>query len=116
MDRTKIEPERIRLRRLSTPDLTPAETRAIRSIMSAAFGSDPEERFGDDDWEHATGGVHFVLELDGEIVAHGAVVERTIRVGGRPLRTGYVEAVATAPAHQGAGLGSIVMGDVTAWI
>jgi aminoglycoside 2'-N-acetyltransferase I len=57
-----------------------------------------------------------VLELDGEIVAHASVVEREMHVDGRPLRTGYVEAVATAPDWQGRGLGSIVMGDVTSYV
>ena len=57
-----------------------------------------------------------MLELDGEIVAHASVVERELQVDGRPLRTGYVEAVATAPAQQGRGLGSTVMDDVTSYI
>jgi aminoglycoside 2'-N-acetyltransferase I len=60
------------------------------------------------------GGVHFVLDIDGEIVAHASVVERELHVDGRPLRTGYVEAVGTAVDRQGAGLGSLVMTDV-AW-
>jgi aminoglycoside 2'-N-acetyltransferase I len=37
-------------------------------------------------------------------------------VSGRPLTTGYVEAVATAPFRQGAGFGSIVMAEVTSYI
>jgi aminoglycoside 2'-N-acetyltransferase I len=111
-----IDPDRLRLRRLSTPELTTSETAAIRALMSVAFGADEEERFSDDDWQHALGGVHFVLELHGEIVAHAAVVEREIRVGERPFRTGYVEAVATDPARQGLGLGSIVMTDVTEYV
>jgi len=108
-----IEPDRLRLRQLATHELTRSETVAIRALMSAAFDSDEDEQFSDDDWQHAVGGVHFVLELDGEIVAHAAVVEREIHVGGRPLRTGYVEAVATAPERQGIGLGSIVMTEVS---
>ncbi len=110
------EPVRARLRRCSTPELTPAETSAIRAILVAAFGTGEEERFTDDDWEHGLGGTHFVLELDGEIVAHASVVERDINVGDVPLRTGYVEAVATAPDRQGAGLGSFLIADVTAYI
>ena len=84
--------------------------------MTLAFGDDEEERFADDDWAHALGGVHVVLDLDGEIVAHAAVVERELRVADRPLRTGYVEAVATTPDRQGQGLGSLVMGEVNAII
>jgi aminoglycoside 2'-N-acetyltransferase I len=112
-----IDPERLRLRRLETPELTAGEVQAIRALMEVAFGSeDEEERFSEDDWQHALGGVHFVLELDGEIVAHAAVVERRLYVAGQPLRTGYVEAVGTSPEKQGLGLGSIVMTDATEYI
>ena len=105
-----------RLRRLATTELKTEEVAAIRAIMHDAFGSDEEERFTDDDWDHALGGVHFVLDVAGVIVTHAAVVERSLRVADRPLRTGYVEAVATAPVHQGAGHGTLVMTEVTAWI
>ena len=109
-------PDRARLRRLSTGELTGSEIAAIRAIMADAFGPDEDERFTEDDWAHAVGGVHVVLDVDGVIVAHAAVVERYLWVDGRPLRTGYVEAVATAPAWQGRGHGSTVMRDVTAYI
>ncbi len=112
----EVDRDRLRLRRVSTPDLTPAETAAIRDLLVAAFGPAEDDRFTDHDWEHAVGGLHFVLDLDGEIVALASVVQRELHVDGRPLRTGYVEAVATAPDRQGRGLGSIVMGDATAWI
>jgi aminoglycoside 2'-N-acetyltransferase I len=108
--------ERARVRRVSTQDLTASEVIAIRALMVAAFGTDEEEAFTDADWEHALGGLHFVVDIDGEIVAHAAVVERELHVDGRPVRTGYVEAVAAAPTRQGSGLGSLVMGDVGAYI
>ena len=85
-------------------------------MLDAAFGPDEEERFTDDDWDHAVGGLHVVADLDGVILAHASVVERTIRVAGRPLRTGYVEAVATAREHHRAGIGTRVMEDVGAYI
>jgi aminoglycoside 2'-N-acetyltransferase I len=85
---------------------------ALRGLMDDAFGSEPEERFSEDDWQHALGGTHFVLDVEGEIVAHAAVVERELHVDGRPIRTGYVEAVATAPGHQREGYGSTVMREV----
>jgi aminoglycoside 2'-N-acetyltransferase I len=101
------------LRRLSTTDLSAADVAAIRAILDAAFdGDDPDERFTEDDWQHGLGGVHVVLDVAGEIVAHGAVVERSLHVAGRPLRTGYVESVATAPERQGRGYGTAVMRDV----
>jgi len=112
----KISADGVRLRRVLTTDLTASEITIIRALLVTAFGSDEEERFDDDDWNHALGGVHFVLNVDGEIVCHAAVVERELHVGNQPLRTGYVEAVATAVGSQGAGLGSIVMADVTTYI
>jgi aminoglycoside 2'-N-acetyltransferase I len=98
-----------RLRRLATDELTPVEVDAIRALMEVAFGDAEEDRFTDEDWQHSIGGAHVVVDLDGRIVAHAALVEREIRVAGRPLRTGYVEAVATAPDRQGEGLGTTVM-------
>ena len=112
----EITPDRPHLRRLPTEDLTLPEIATIRALMSVAFGADEEDRFTGEDWDHSVGGLHFVLDLDGVIVAHAAVVERELHVDGRPLRTGYVEAVATAPDRQGAGLGSLVIADVTAYI
>jgi aminoglycoside 2'-N-acetyltransferase I len=81
-------------------------------LLDAAFGTG-EEAFADDDWAHALGGQHFVLDLDGQILGHASVVERVLEIGGRPLRTGYVEAVATDPATQGRGHGSVVMAAAT---
>ena len=100
---------------MSTDELTAAEIAAIRQLLEAAFDSDYEP-FTEEDWEHTIGGVHFVLELDGEIVAHASVVDRELQVGDQPLRTGYVEGVATLPDRQGMGLGSRVMRDVTSYI
>jgi aminoglycoside 2'-N-acetyltransferase I len=107
-----------RLRRLPTSALTASEREAIRTLMVEAFHdeSEPEEAFSDDDWQHALGGTHVVLDVDGEILAHASVVERRLQVAGLGLRTGYVEAVATSPARQGEGFGTLVMEDVGAII
>ena len=103
----------VRLRRIRTGDLDAAEVAAIRGILVDAFAAEgPDEQFTDADWQHALGGTHVVLDAGGEIVSHASVVERELRVGGRPLRTGYVEAVATAPAWRGRGHGTTVMRDV----
>ena len=98
----------VTIRRLATHELRPSEIEAIRAIMTAAW-PDPDEGFTDDDWAHGLGGLHVLAEEDGEIVAHASVVEREIHVAGRPLRTGYVEAVATRPDHENRGIGSAVM-------
>jgi|GEM_PF-4345206 len=95
--------EHVRTRRLATTELTDAELIAIRKLMEVAFADDEDGPFDDDDWQHALGGVHVVLDVDGVIVAHASVVERDIHIARQPLRTGYVEAVATAPGRQGLG-------------
>lgn len=80
---------------------------ALRALWDRAFG----DRFGDDDAEHAYGGVHVLARGAGRLVGHASAVPRSIRFGDQPWRTiGYVEAVAVDPAHQGQGLGRRVMG------
>lgn len=101
--------EEVRVIRVHSEGLSPAETTRLRALMDAAFAGDQHGGFDDHDWEHALGGVHFVAELGGKIVGHAAVVERELQVQGRPLRTGYVEAVATEPSRQGQGVGTAVM-------
>jgi aminoglycoside 2'-N-acetyltransferase I len=102
----------VELRRVVTNELTPNEVEAVRALLWAAFGDDPEEGMTEDDWAHALGGVHVLLEIDGEIRGHAAVVERELHLEGRPLRTGYVEAVGIEPQLQGTGLGSRLMAEV----
>jgi aminoglycoside 2'-N-acetyltransferase I len=104
--------EPVGVRILPTDALSGAEASEIRALLDAAFGSDPEERFTDDDWEHAIGGVHVVADVGARVVAHASVVERELHVAGLPLRTGYVEAVAVEPARQGQGIGTLVIGHV----
>jgi aminoglycoside 2'-N-acetyltransferase I len=77
----------------------------LRRLVDEAFGPD----FSDDDWDHALGGTHVIVEVDGVAVSHASVVPRTLRVGDRSVSTGYVEAVATAPAAQPHGYGTQVM-------
>ena len=99
------------IRQLGTAELSEAETVEIRAILQAAFDGDGEG-FTDDDWRHATGGAHFLLEDAGSLVAHAAVVERELRAGDLPIRAGYVEAVATRPDSQRKGQGSRLMAAV----
>lgn len=106
----------VTVRRLPTDALSAEEVTVIRELLDAAFWDEEDERFTEADWEHSIGGLHVVLELGGLIVSHASVVERELHVAGRPLRTGYVEAVATAPGHQGQGHGTRVMEAIDAAI
>ncbi len=90
---------------VDTDDLAPSDVAAIRRVLDAAFAG----RFDEHDWEHSLGGHHAMLRVGDAIVAHGAVVPRTMWIGENECELGYVEAVATAPAAQHQGFGSIVM-------
>lgn len=90
---------------LRTDDVRPSVLAEIRALLHAAFDGD----FDDHDWDHTLGGWHAVVSDGGIVVAHAAVVARTITVGEEPFRTGYVEGVATAPDRQRQGLGARAM-------
>jgi len=92
--------------------LSDQQTAAIRRLLDDAFGGD----LTDEDWQHALGGWHALIEEAGQVVAHAAVVERPFLVGARAVRAGYVEAVAVTPARQRTGLGSSVMRAINARI
>lgn len=103
----------VNVRTLQTADLRPGELAAMRALCDAAWAERAAD-FSDDDWQAAIGGTHVVVEDAGTIVAHSSLVERTLELDGTPLRTGYVEAVATLPAWQRQGLGTLVMREVSA--
>jgi aminoglycoside 2'-N-acetyltransferase I len=93
------------LRVAGTDELSGAQLASIRALVEDAF----EGTFDDHDWDHTVGGVHVFVVDDDVIVAHGAVVERTLVAGDRQLQSGYVEGVATARSHRRRGLGTKVM-------
>ncbi|MGR4882310.1 GNAT family N-acetyltransferase [Streptomyces sp. LARHCF249] len=97
-----------RLRSAHTSELTGEELGDIRVLLDLAFDGD----FGEDDFEHALGGMHVLLREDGRLVAHGSVVQRRVLHGGRALRAGYVEAVAVRAGHRRRGLGGRVMAEL----
>jgi aminoglycoside 2'-N-acetyltransferase I len=92
-----------------TSELEVATLAAIERMVVGAFPGN----FDEHDWEHALGGIHAIVEEDGSIVAHGAVVQRRLLHAGRALRTGYVEAVAVRPDRQRRGLGTAVINALT---
>jgi aminoglycoside 2'-N-acetyltransferase I len=76
-----------------------------QALVRSAFGSS----FRAHDWLHAVDGVHIRLVEDGVLLAHAAVVSRTLRHDGEVFDAGYVEAVAVRDDQQGRGLGRAVM-------
>jgi aminoglycoside 2'-N-acetyltransferase I len=96
------------VRAFSTDELGPERVTRLRALFDVAWRDGPDG-FTDLDWDHAVGGVHFLVEDGDRILSHASVVERALEVDGRPLATGYVEAVATLPSHQRRGHGSAVM-------
>ncbi|MEV5725558.1 GNAT family N-acetyltransferase [Streptomyces pharetrae] len=95
-----------------TADLTPTELGAVRALLHDAFDGD----FSDEDWDHTLGGVHALVHDERGLAAHGAVVLRRVRYGGRWLRLGYVEGVAVRPDVRRRGLGGQVMAALEAVI
>jgi aminoglycoside 2'-N-acetyltransferase I len=100
------------VRVVRTQDLDEDELVAIRRLCDSAFEGD----FDDDNWGHAIGGTHFLIERSGRPVAHVSVVPRRMTIGDLTLEAGYVEAVATEPSAQGSGLGTAVMRAATEFI
>jgi aminoglycoside 2'-N-acetyltransferase I len=91
---------------VESPGLDAVARQELRGLWARAFGG----RFSDDDADHAYGGVHVLVRQGVDLVAHASAVPRRLQFGNGPWRTvGYVEAVATDPAHQGRGAGTLAM-------
>ncbi|GGM14237.1 GNAT family N-acetyltransferase [Nakamurella endophytica] len=88
-----------------TAQLPPDLAEQARAVCDRAFAGD----FDDADWAHALGGLHALVLRDGRVLAHGALVARGLWHAGRPLRAGYVEAVAVDPDHRRRGHGGAVL-------
>jgi aminoglycoside 2'-N-acetyltransferase I len=90
-----------------TEDLDEA-TRA--DIIQVCIAAHQEESFKNLFTYVPSGGRHFLAYRDYELVSHAVVTKRWLQPEGQPvLPTAYVDAVATLPAYQGQGFGSLVM-------
>ena len=98
----------ITVRRAASEELTPKEAASLRTLFEASW-PDPDDRFTEDDLDHAFGGVHFLVEDGGAIVSHASVVGRQLETAGHRLLTGYVEAVATLPGRRRRGYAGAIM-------
>jgi aminoglycoside 2'-N-acetyltransferase I len=93
------------IRLAHTYQLDAAMLTELRRLLEDSF----TDGFDDHDWDHTLGGIHAIAGEDGAAVAHAAIVQRRLLVGGTALRTGYVEGVAVRPDRQRRGLGTAVM-------
>jgi GNAT superfamily N-acetyltransferase len=93
------------LRVVTTPQLDAAERNAIVDLCTRAFGFDFSSLF------HYVQLVdHVMAYRDGVLVGHAIWSTRWLQPEGlAPLRTTYVDAVATDPTRWGQGIGSAVM-------
>ncbi len=81
---------------VAATDLSPDLRRAIIALCSAAYEEDFEPTLA-----LLPDPVHLLGLQGGILVSHLAWVTRWLQVGSEPLlKTGFIEAVATAPAHQ----------------
>jgi aminoglycoside 2'-N-acetyltransferase I len=89
----------------SSDSISPETFREICDVCTAAYREDFVEGF------RVLGpGVHVIGRLDDRIVSHAMWVDRALQPGtSQPLRTAYVEAVATDPAFQRRGFASQVL-------
>jgi GNAT superfamily N-acetyltransferase len=90
-----------------TEDLNPTTRSAIIDVCTAAHqGADFRHLFS----YIPAGGRHFLAYCGEELVSHAVVTTRWLQPQGQPfLKTAYVDAVATLPAYQGRGYGTLVM-------
>jgi aminoglycoside 2'-N-acetyltransferase I len=93
------------LRMAHTAQLAPTELHSVRALLDDSFDGD----FSAEDWDHTLGGMHALAYDERGVAAHGAVVMRRARLGGRWLRIGYVEGVAVRRDVRRTGLGGRVM-------
>src|SRR5688572_18966331 len=88
--------------------LTQGQRQSVIDLCSAAYEIDFDNLF-----QEFPGAVHVLAFHAETLVSHAAWVTRWLQPGGGdqtpPLRTAYVEAVATAPQHQGQGCASATM-------
>ena len=105
-------PESLVIARLAATDLSAHQRAEIIVLCTAAYEEDFTDMF-----DMLPGSIHVLARLSGQLVSHAAWVTRWLQPEGLPvLRTAFVEAVATAPEHQGKGFASAVLRELATHI
>lgn len=90
---------------IPTGELTCSARDAIVALCTRAFDQDFANLF-----DFVSDSLHVLAYRDGTLIGHACWAARRLEPAGHaPLRTAYVDAVATDPAFQGRGVGSAVM-------
>ena len=92
-------------------ELKPEIKENLRTLLHDAFDGD----FSEEDWQHTFGGTRFLGFVDDNLVAHGAVVERPMRINDIEMKVGYIEGVAVSPEYWRKGFGSLLMSEITSF-
>ena len=94
---------------VSAEELAQPEREQIVRLCSEAFDENFENMF-----RLLPGSTHILARVEDELASHACWLTRWLQSGSlEPLRTAYVEAVATEPSRQGKGLASSVMRRIT---
>jgi len=88
-----------------TAFVAPSVLRTARALLDDVFAGE----MTDADWEHALGGMHALAWEEDGLIGHASVIQRRLWLGGRALRTGYVEGVGVRDDRRGRGVGAALM-------
>lgn len=103
---TQMLLDHLRLQVMPTTELDATLRAAIVRLCTAAFAQDFGALF---DLIPATAS-HILVRRDDLLIGHATWMPRWLQPGEQPpMRTAYVDAVATLPTYQGRGIGSAVM-------
>lgn len=87
----------------ASDDLTEKERKDVDTVLHETFGRFAQHyEWASDDW-------HILVSVNGELVSHVQIIERTGSVNGQPVTLGGIGGVVTLPDWQGNGLGRRAM-------
>jgi len=95
----------VRVTTAHTAFVEPPVLRAARALLDDVFAGE----MTDADWEHALGGIHALAWDEDVLIGHASVIQRRLWLGGRALRTGYVEGVGVRADRRRRGVGAALM-------
>lgn len=96
------------VRRREGEDFTQRELRDLLIWLAVAYG-DRAESWRYAHWAEIGDGPHYVIEEDGELLAHACLAFGDLQAGDLTLKAAFVEDVATRADRRRQGLASVVM-------